>query len=139
VIVEAGPAHAGVMAAVHGAAFLHEPWDEAAFAALLRQPGVIGFLDARGGVLLLRVVADEAEILTIGVAARRAGIGRGLMTAALARAAAEGAKTMFLEVAEGNEAAVGLYGALGFEVAGRRAAYYADGGDAVVMSRRLGG
>lgn len=137
-IIEAGLAHAGVMAAVHGAAFPHEPWDEAAFVALLRQPGVMGFLDARGGVLLVRVAADEAEVLTIGVAARRAGIGRGLMTAATARARAAGAKTLFLEVAVSNEAALGLYGALGFTAVGRRLNYYADGEEAVVLSLGLG-
>ncbi len=132
-IVEAGVAHAAVMAAVHGAAFPHDPWDEAAFAALLRQPGVVGFLDARGGVLLLRVVADEAEILTVGVARKRAGIGRGLMEAALAQARAAGAKKLFLEVAASNEVALGLYGALGFKAVGRRLNYYADGGEAVVF------
>jgi ribosomal-protein-alanine N-acetyltransferase len=134
VIVEAGVAHAGVMAAVHGAAFPDEPWDEAAFAVLLGQPGVVGFLDDRGGVLLLRVVADEAEILTVGVARKRAGIGRGLMEAALAQARAAGAKKLFLEVAASNEAAVGLYGALGFTAVGRRLNYYSDGGEAVVLS-----
>jgi ribosomal-protein-alanine N-acetyltransferase len=137
VIVEAAAAHAAVMAAVHGAAFPEEPWDEAAFAALLGQPGVVGLLDMRGGVVLLRVAADEAEILTIGVAVPRAGIGRGLMAAAMARARADGAATMFLEVAAANAAALGLYQALGFAAVGRREAYYNNGGDAVVLSRGL--
>jgi ribosomal-protein-alanine N-acetyltransferase len=114
------------MAAVHEAAFPNDPWDEEAFGEMLAQPGVVGFIDERGGVVLLRVVADEAEILTIGVTARRRGIGRALLAAGMAAAREAGAKAMFLEVA-------GLYEAAGFAAVGRRPAYYHDGGDAVVL------
>ncbi len=136
-MIEAGVAHAAVMAALHGAAFADEPWDEASFATLLAQPGVVGLVDPRGGILLLRVAADEAEILTIGVAVKRRGIGRGLMEAGFARARGMGAAVMHLEVAAGNVAALGLYGALGFVEAGRRRRYYASGEDAILLSRRL--
>ncbi len=125
------------MAALHGAAFPHEPWDEASFATLLTQPGAVGLVDPRGGILLLRVAADEAEILTIGVAVRRRGIGRGLMEAGFARAREMGAVVMHLEVAAGNVAALGLYAALGFVEVGRRRRYYAGGEDAILLSRRL--
>jgi ribosomal-protein-alanine N-acetyltransferase len=136
-VIEAGVAHAAVMAALHGAAFPHEPWDEASFATLLTQPGAVGLVDPRGGILLLRVAADEAEILTIGVAVRRRGIGRGLMEAGFARAREMGAVVMHLEVAAGNVAALGLYAALGFVEVGRRRRYYAGGEDAILLSRRL--
>jgi ribosomal-protein-alanine N-acetyltransferase len=121
------------MAAVHEAAFPNDPWDEEAFGEMLAQPGVVGFIDERGGVVLLRVVADEAEILTIGVTARRRGIGRALLAAGMAAAREAGAKAMFLEVAAENVAALGLYEAAGFAAVGRRPAYYHDGGDAVVL------
>jgi ribosomal-protein-alanine N-acetyltransferase len=130
-------AHAAVMAALHGAAFPHEPWDEASFATLLGQPGVVGLLDPRGGILLLRVAADEAEILTIGVAVKRRGIGRGLMEAGFARAQAMGAAVMHLDVAADNAAALGLYGALGFVEVGRRRGYYGGGRDAILLTRQL--
>lgn len=130
-------AHAEAMAAIHDAAFPQAPWPADSFAVLLGQPGVFGFIDERGGVLLLRVAADEAEILTIGVTMRRKGIGRALMLAAMAQARAAGALAMHLEVAAANEAARGLYAALDFSAAGTRRAYYADGGDAVILSRRL--
>jgi ribosomal-protein-alanine N-acetyltransferase len=130
-------AHAAVMAALHGAAFPHEPWDEASFATLLGQPGVVGLLDPRGGILLLRVAADEAEILTIGVAVKRRGIGRGLMEAGFARAQAMGAAVMHLDVAADNAAALRLYGALGFVEVGRRRGYYAGGRDAILLTRQL--
>jgi ribosomal-protein-alanine N-acetyltransferase len=90
--------------------------------------------------VLARVAAGEAEILTLAVVpgARRRGLGAALMQAALARAAEAGAREMFLEVAEGNEAARRLYGALGFAGVGRRPRYYSDGRDALVLRRSLG-
>ena len=89
-------------------------------------------------MVLLRVAADEAEILTIGVAARRQGIARALMAAALERARAQGARTMFLEVAADNGAARGLYEMLGFAPAGLRQGYYAGGADALLLRLELG-
>ena len=86
-----------------------------------------------------RAVADEAEILTLAVTplVRRNGAGRALVEAAAAIAAARGADSLFLEVAATNAAALGLYAASGFETAGLRRAYYADGADALVMRRTL--
>jgi len=135
-MLAAGPHHAAVFAAIHAAAFADEPWDAESFAVLLGQPGVFGLLDERGGMILCRVVADEAEILTIGVTARRRGLGRALLAAGIEHARAMGAVAMFLEVAAGNLAARGLYAAAGFAEVGVRRGYYADGGDAVVL--RLG-
>ncbi len=133
----AAPAHAAAMAAIHQTAFPDEPWDEASFLVLLGQPGVFGFIDERGGFVLLRVAADEAEILTIGVTARRQGIATRLMGDAIGKAAEAGAAVMHLEVAAGNAPARGLYESLGFTQTGRRAKYYANGDDAVLLSRRL--
>jgi ribosomal-protein-alanine N-acetyltransferase len=125
------------MAALHGAAFPDEPWDETAIATLLGHPGTVGLLDPRGGFVLLRVAADEAEILTIAAAPKRQGIGTDLMRAAIAQAHAAGAAAMFLEVAAGNVAALQLYGKLDFSPIGRRKGYYANGEDAVVLRRDL--
>jgi ribosomal-protein-alanine N-acetyltransferase len=89
--------------------------------------------------LLARVAADEAEILTIGVApeARRLGVGRGLLAAAMRRAASAGAAAMFLEVASTNTPARALYENAGFVRVGRRARYYPNGGDALVLRADL--
>jgi len=123
------------MAQVHAAAF-ERPWDAAAFAILLAQPGVEALGDAEGFVLI-RMVVDEAEILTLAVApgARRQGYGRALVEAAAARALAMGAERLFLEVAEDNAPAQDLYRAAGFTEAGRRPGYYArpDGPDAAAL------
>lgn len=139
-MIRATAAHAFVMAEIHQAAFPpEEAWSADAIAAQLAQPGVIGLLSPEGGLVLARVAADEAEILTIGVlpAARRQGLGRRLLEAAMEAAARDGAETMFLEVSSRNLPARVLYEAAGFITIGQRARYYADGSDAFVQSRRL--
>jgi len=125
------------LAEIHAAAF-PAPWDAAAFEALLAQTGVF-VLEAPDGFILLRAVADEAEILTLAVAplVRRNGVGRALVEAAAATAAARGAESLFLEVSADNAAALALYAAAGFEPAGLRKGYYADGADALVLRRTL--
>ena len=117
------------LAEIHASAFA-TPWSAAAIAELLAQPGVFAEGD-EDGFILIRVVVDEAEILTLAVrpSARRAGLGVRLVEAAVVRAAALGAERMFLEVAEGNVAARALYARSGFVEMGRRRGYYsyADG------------
>jgi ribosomal-protein-alanine N-acetyltransferase len=137
VIITASLAHAELFAAMHTAAFPTDSWSEDAFASLLTQPGVSGLIDPRGGFLLMRAILDEAEILTLGVTLPRQGIGRALLSEALARATAGGVQTLHLEVAAGNHAARALYGGFGFRETGCRPAYYADGGDALTLSRPL--
>ena len=132
-MISAGLAHAGLLAAMHEQAFPRDPWDAASFAAVLAMPGVAGLIDERGGFLLLRMVLDEAEILTIGVTAPRQGIGLALMREGLRLAAIGGVREMHLEVAAANAAARALYTRLGFTQIGLRRAYYPDGGDALTL------
>ncbi len=70
----------------------------------------------RSGFTLCRHIGPEAELLLIGVdpAARRSGVGRALLGAAAADAARRDATTMFLEVRDGNTAALALYRAAGY-------------------------
>ena len=114
----------GRLAAIHAEAFA-APWDEAALTDLLASPGVFAVAE-EDGFVLIRVVVDEAEILTLAVrpSARRAGLGVRLVEAAVVRAAALGAERMFLEVAEGNVAARALYARSGFVEMGHRRGYY---------------
>ena len=140
-VCSAGPERAGEMAALHAAAF-ESPWGEAEIAALLRGPGGMAFA-ADGGFILIRVAADEAEVLTLAVApeARRRGAGRALVREGVAAARAAGAEAMFLEVASDNAAALALYAGEGFAEVGRRRGYYARGrgqaADALVLRRAL--
>jgi ribosomal-protein-alanine N-acetyltransferase len=136
----ASVAHAAVLAELHALAFPpEERWSAGAFATQLALPGVFGLVLPDAGLILARVAADEAEILTIGVvpAARRAGYGAALLRAAEARAVADGARRMFLEVSLRNHAARALYMAAGYSEVGRRPRYYADLSDALVLARPL--
>lgn len=131
------------LADLHAAAFA-APWDAAAFETLLGQAGVFA-IDASQGFILIRSVADEAEILTLAVApaARRQGLGARLVRDGAAAAAARGAARLFLEVADDNVAALALYAGAGFVEAGRRPGYYArpEGGrqDALILALNLPG
>lgn len=132
-VTEAGLAYASALAAMHASAFPHEPWNEAAFNSLLCQPGVLALVHEAGGFALLRIVLDEAEILSIGVMKKRRGIGDALLSASLIHAQQAGVQTMFLEVATSNAAARQLYAKHGFVSAGLRKGYYEDGDDALTM------
>ena len=141
-LADAGPAFAAPLAALHALCFPEDPWDAGLLARLLAMPGVIGLIVAGArdaspeGFVLVRVAADEAEILTIGVvpAARGRGLGARLLAAAAARAAAAGAASLFLEVAEDNLPGRALYAHHGFATVGRRPAYYARPGGAAVAA-----
>jgi ribosomal-protein-alanine N-acetyltransferase len=131
---------APALAALHHAAFPPaERWGPDAIRLMLEMPGAFGLYLPGHGFVLARVAADEAEILTLAVApaARRQGHGGALLAAAMAQAALRGAVTMLLEVSARNISARALYSAAGFAEVGRRARYYADGSDALVLRRAL--
>ncbi len=124
------------MAAIHATAFSPpDAWGRDAFSLQLGFPGVFGLLHPSGGMILMRLAADEAEVLTLAVTpeARRGGIAASLLSEATATAAAMGAKSIFLEVSVTNIAASALYSRAGFIEAGRRPHYYSDNTDALVM------
>src|SRR5262249_49156882 len=102
---------APVLAALHASSFPPgERWGEDAMALQLGLPGPSGRLATAGGMILARMAADEAEILTLAVApeARRQGCGLALLRAAEAHARAAGARAMFLEVSTSNTPALAL-------------------------------
>ncbi|MBW8302498.1 MAG: GNAT family N-acetyltransferase [Brevundimonas sp.] len=105
------------------------PWSAAAFAELLDQAGVFA-LETPDGFILMRAVADEAEILTLAVrpAARRRGEGGRLVGEGVLAAAARGAAGVSLAGPDHNAAARALYARAGFVEAGRRPGYYAGPG-----------
>lgn len=129
------------MAQAHATAF-DKSWREDEFEDLLEGEGIYGFLacdDEPLGVILCRVAAGEMEVLTLGVPpdARRKGVAKALMTAALGTARQMGATEAFLEVAVDNDGAAALYEGLGYRRAGVRRDYYDRGpqglADALVM------
>ena len=139
---EAAIADAPALAALHAAAFPPaEAWSADTIGMLLALPGAFGLWRNGAGLVLARMAADEAEILTFGVVpgARRRGHGAALLRGALAAARARGAGAMFLEAAAGNAPALALYAREGFAEVGRRRRYYSNGADALVLRRDLGG
>lgn len=128
------------LARIHAAAFARDrPWAAAEFRDLLQSPHV-ALIDHPNGFALTRLIADEAELLTLAVdpAFHRQGIARRLMQNWLGWL--QGLTgTAFLEVAGDNTAARGLYAAHGFAVVSTRKAYYrrtnGPDADAVIMQR----
>lgn len=140
--------HAEDIARLHATLF-DTAWDTPSIQGLLSHPGStaliarVGHPQETAGFILAQLAADEAEILSFGVAKefQRNGIGKKMLDG-LARAAKRAeAKRLFLEVADDNIPALVLYSRSGFKEVGRRKAYYqrADGSkaDALVLALAL--
>ncbi len=118
------------------------PWPAYAFDQELRSNRLARYVVARAGERIVGfagiwMMVDEAHVTTFSVHPdwRRQAIGRQLLLNLLEVAGTIGARRMTLEVRESNEAAQALYRGFGFDVAGRRTAYYTDDGeDALVMT-----
>jgi ribosomal-protein-alanine N-acetyltransferase len=142
-------AEAPVLAAIHAEAFARpERWGPSALALMVEAEGGFGVLALSGpppfgeeplGFVLARAAAGEAEILTLAVRplARRIGVARALLEATQQAARERSAAALFLEVAEGNHAALALYRQAGAAEVGRRRRYYSDGADALVLRLNL--
>ena len=131
------------MAQLHAASFTEaRNWSAEEFAALLASPLCFAVGDVRS-FALVRVVADEAELLTLATnpAFQRQSLARAVMCDWQDEAKRRGAASAFLEVAADNTAALALYQSCGFVETGRRPGYYPRTGkddcDALLLSRRL--
>ena len=139
----------GMMARIHAASF-DEAWSGVMLRRILSMPGTTGLTSRLNrqwtvtGFALLRVAADESELLSLAVSPEQRGNGIGtlLLQGAMEQARIAGAARMFLEVAEDNVIARRLYEGHGLVPVGRRPDYYRhkDGSAtaAVTMSRDLG-
>ena len=134
------------LAQLHGDSF-HRGWGEGEFEAMLTERNTLVHRLRLGrkiiGFAVSRLAADEAEILSIAVAAdhRGRGLSRNLLLTHLGHLAGRGVRTVFLEVEENNQPARRLYERAGFAIVGRRERYYreADGQqlNALLMRRDL--
>lgn len=125
-----------------------EAWTRSQLAGILPMTGVRLLLaheaddDDALGFSLVRTVADESELLLIGVLDdhRRRGIGSKLLRNFLECARNDGVARVHLEVRDGNPA-VHLYRDCGFSPVGRRRNYYRspDGErfDAITLAKQL--
>lgn len=87
------------------------------------------------GYLFVHVVSDEAHIINFGILPdfRGQGIGRFVIQETISILNNEGVKSFFLEVREGNKAAITLYESLGFTHHGIRSKYYVDNGENAIL------
>ena len=146
IIRAAAISEANILAALHAECF-DAPWCAEEFAKLMAMPGAAAGLALDRseplGFILVRLAADEAEIITLSTRpfAQRRGIARALVKQQLAELQVKGARTCFIEVAISNNRARALYASCGFSEKGSRLGYYerADGlrEDAIVMHREL--
>ena len=146
-ILPLGAAEIRVAALIHKEAFGFDAWDERAIADLLAMPGAVGRLAVDRsveppeplGFTLLLFVAEDAELLTVGVrpAARRRGVATRLMTDFFDMARQRRATNAFLEVAADNVPAQRLYARLGFLIEGTRRDYYKRPGNKRVSAHLL--
>jgi len=146
VLAEASVLDAPDLAELHAVSF-RRGWSDSEFARLLRDQNVTAHRATVAGVItgfiLSRRAGDEAEILSIAVAAsrRRRGFAGRLLDLHLRRLAGQGVRVVLLEVDEDNVAARRLYSHAGFHAVGRRKGYYprpeATPASALVLRRDL--
>ena len=152
-IIRLTPSRVAAMHELHQASFT-SGWPQETFTDLLSRTHCLGLGALQGGApdpgaagsnllgfILVSIVADEAEVLTLAVDPqyRRRGFAGALLEQAIVSAKASGAASLFLEVSTDNTAAIGLYTTFGFEDVARRKGYYKSegGADALVMALRF--
>jgi len=121
-------------------------WNSDAFSDFFTVSGTYALLASAPepvAMMVCRLQYEQADIITLCVLPeyQRGGIARMLLKMAMDNAASLGATQMFLDVEDGNTAAVALYQAFGFTQISRRKLYYRqkDGSftDALVMTCKL--
>ncbi|CUH65913.1 ribosomal-protein-alanine N-acetyltransferase [Thalassovita gelatinovora] len=114
------------LARIHRAAFsAQRPWTASEFQSLQQSPHV--FLVCSDHAFALgRVIAGEAELLTLATEPvfQGQGQGRSVLEQYHATARTRGAETSFLDVAENNLAALHLYRTAGYDQTAKRPGYY---------------
>ena len=134
------------LAQIHAASF-HRGWGESEFEAMLAERNTLVHRLRLGrrtvGLIVSRIGADEAEILSVALDPNHRGRGfsRDLLLTHLGHLAGRGVRTVFLEVEENNRPARRLYERAGFATVGRRERYYLQPGgeqlNALLMRRDL--
>jgi ribosomal-protein-alanine N-acetyltransferase len=147
-IEPAQPRDADAVAKLHAASF-YRGWPRQDIEAYLIDPDMPTLVacDARrtiAGFIMLRVLGDDVELMTIAVDRKfqGKGVGAALLKAAFEDLMMTPVRRMILEVAADNPAALKLYTKLGFKKLSERKGYYArasgEPATALVMARDLG-
>jgi len=119
-----------------------DPWSEDSFAGELQNPLAVYFAalmdDEVIGYIGMHHILDEGHITNAAVSPgrRRRGVARKLVEALIGYARENGLCLLTLEVRRSNEAAIALYGGLGFVPVGVRPGYYRrPAEDAILMTK----
>ena len=121
---------------LHAQCFPAKPWSASDFADLKKSGCEI--IASDNGFIVWRAVANEAEIISIGVAPqnRRQGIAGAMILLMENELKKSNVTHVFLEVSESNTPAQKLYEKYGFAPTGKRPKYY-DGTDAIIMTKEI--
>ena len=121
---------------------IKDPWSSDSYRNHINNNGtiLIAQIDNRPTAFLSgKIILDEAEIYRVAVLEkfRQRNIATLLILEFEKIAIKLGAKTVFLEVREGNSSAIALYHKSGFNSNGKRKNYYKDGEDCIIMRKSL--
>ena len=121
-----------------------DPWSEGVFRSALRDENSLWLAAETEGVLVgyagMQWVLDEGYIdnLAVDPAFRRQGAASALLDSMIAEGKKRSLRFLSLEVRAGNNGAIALYAAFGFETVGRRKGYYLrPPEDALIMTKFL--
>lgn len=129
IIRDLTPADTLALANIHLQTF-DLPWSLDAFHTLLRDQTCRGWMIGNEvtsiGFLLVRVVLDQSDILTLAILPmyHKRGFGQKLVERYLSHLRAQGIRQAFLEVDVNNDAAIKLYKKCQFHEIGTRPDYY---------------
>lgn len=133
------------LAGIEARAFAHDRLSRSSLRHLAGRPSASMIVACAGSepvgylIVLFRAGSRTARLYSIALAPEHAGRGHGraLLEAAIAEAGRREAGRLRLEVRQDNDRARALYVTAGFRETGRRAGYYEDGTDAILMELTL--
>jgi [ribosomal protein S18]-alanine N-acetyltransferase len=143
----AAPADLDAVVTLEARVFADVAWSprsvEEEFAALGETRRIVVAVDGDEiiGHAVLMAAGNSGDLTRVAVegSRRRLGIASRLIDSLIGEAATLGLDVVLLEVADTNRAAIALYSKHGFETIDRRAAYYGDRSDALIMRKMLRG
>lgn len=122
-----------------------DPWPEPYVVSELIAPGRFHRILVDPAGMLVSYLFSAWQYLDLHIlkiatlpAHRGLGFGRRLMIVAEEHAVEMAGETLTLEVRTTNTPAIRMYESLGYDRVGHRLAYYTDGSDALIMTKRVG-
>ena len=116
------------------------PWTVDLFRCELYNPVGFFIIEVRkllAGYIIFWILKNEVHIANIAIhpGCRKRGYGEYLLRWAIERCRVKGVATITLEVNEKNNAARNLYDKMGFKIVGKKAKYYENNDNALMLAR----